>query len=336
MKVIPRSIAVLVLTFSLCGCNADEEARPSLPGALGTPVAVEEQPRFSVGVLSGDTNQEFYGVSTPFLLADGRLVVPLRGSNVIRVFAADGAFVETLGGEGEGPGEFTGLESVWSRADTIEAADNRLKRITRFLPDGTVEVVRLVGAPSSAQSAPPGALPGGWVMFGVATAEYGGRDEVVVHRFDREGTHLGVIARTEGFVRIEGPGVAGAHPLSPRAIIRIGDGKIYLAETLTPRIQVLGPAGTIERELTWQVDRVPDPGAALALLRDSADPSEIFLRLLTAAPVPEQVSVFWDFMVDEAGFVWVRPYDPMLHALVGRLGSGSGQGGRGESSTQTV
>ena len=162
MKVIPRSITVLVLTLSLCGCDADEDARPSLPGVRGIPVAVEEPPRLSVGVLSGDTNQEFYRVSTPFLLPDGRLVVPLRGSNVIRVFAADGAFIENLGGEGEGPGEFTGLESAWSRGDTIEAADNRLNRITRFLPDGTVEVVRLLRAPI-VRAVSPSRCPARWV-----------------------------------------------------------------------------------------------------------------------------------------------------------------------------
>ncbi len=328
MRVIIRRIAVLVLTFSLCGCAADEDARESLPKARGAPVAVEERPRLSVGVLSGDATQEFDGVRTPFLLADGRLVVPLNGNSEIRVFGADGAFIESLGGEGEGPGEFTSLESAWSRGDTIEAADSRLRRITRFLPDGEVEVVRLVGPPRSSQSAPPGAVPDGWVMYGVETAEYGGRDQMAVHWFDREGTHLGVIARTMGFTRIEGTVVTGVHPLSPRSIIRIGNGEIYVGETLTPRIQVLDAAGTLGRSLTWQVDRNPDPDAAMGLLRESPDLGEFDRRLLPDALVPEQLSVFWDLLVDDAGFVWVRPYDPTMHALALRgRASGSGQGG---------
>ena len=44
----------------------------------------------------------------------------------------------------------------------------------------------------------------------------------------------------------------------------------------------------------------------------------------------ERLSVFWDFIVDELGFLWVRPYDPWEHALAldGRPGGFGGAGGR--------
>jgi hypothetical protein len=46
--------------------------------------------------------------------------------------------------------------------------------------------------------------------------------------------------------------------------------------------------------------------------------------------VPERLSVFWKFIVDDAGFIWIRDYEPRLHAaaLGGLNPGGVGQGGR--------
>ena len=41
---------------------------------------------------------------------------------------------------------------------------------------------------------------------------------------------------------------------------------------------------------------------------------------------PDLLSSFWRFLVDEDGFVWVRPYEPLEHALA-LGGRPSGPGG---------
>jgi hypothetical protein len=56
----------------------------------GTPVEIVRSARVCLGVAAGDPNLEFDGVVSPFLLPDGRVVVPSRGSNSIRVFRANG------------------------------------------------------------------------------------------------------------------------------------------------------------------------------------------------------------------------------------------------------
>ena len=130
----------------LGGCAAESDVSPLDDLPAGVPLEIEPEAVLSVGVLSGDTLQEFDRVRTPFVFPDGRLVVPLAGSYDIRIFAPDGGFMERLGGRGEGPGEFVSLSAAWPRGDTIEALDSRARRMTRFLPDGTVEVISITSA----------------------------------------------------------------------------------------------------------------------------------------------------------------------------------------------
>ena len=268
------------------------------------------------------------------MLPDGRLGVPLAGEGEIRVFDAEGAFTGSLGRQGEGPGEFAALSSAWIHGDTIEAGDGRLRRITRFLPDGNVEVIPL-RADVPEGTLPAGLLQDGWVVVGVAGSEMNGRDMIAVHGFSRDGAHLGELARTEGIERIVVPGGSGVHPLSPRAVVRIGNDKVYVGETESALIRVFDPEGEIQQEITWDVAHGREPEATLRMVQEASDPHPLFEHLLPGVPTPERLSVFWDFLVDELGFVWVREYDPMKHAAaLGGLEGGdyvispAGGGGR--------
>lgn len=327
-----RPHVVLALVSCLAaGCSPDGDGAEAAAAALppGTPLEVEDAPRLSVGVLEGDTLQELDRVVTPFLLSDGSLVVPLAGASTLRVFAPDGSFAGALGRRGEGPGEFMRLSSAWARGDTLEAFDSRLNRITRFPPDGAAEVVVLAGP---VDLAVPGALPDGWAVTNVHEVSPDGRDQMGVQHYGRDGAHRGEVARTEGMHRTGySGGGAGPGPLSPRAHFAVSGGHVYVAETLTPRITVLDPSGTVVRRLTWEPVAGPTPAEALAVVAESAAalPPEgaLLLRSLEDAEAPERISRFWGFLVDEEGYIWVRPYEPLRHAAaLGGL-SGVGPGG---------
>jgi len=314
-----RSVPTILLALVL-GCGTEEEvAYPDL--VEGAPLEVSPAPHLQVGVQTGDPIHEFFEVRSPFLLPDGRLVVPLAGESLIRVFDPEGEVLESMGRQGEGPGEFFVLSSAWARGDTIEAADGRLRRITRFFPDGSLEVISLRGA-VGVQSAPPGPLEGGWLMAGVERVELNGRDPIVLHSFSKEGTHLGEVARTLGIHRVQAEGAARVHPLSPRAVVRIGPDGIYVGETESPRIRVYDFSGALRREMVWNTEGI-DPEAALGVVQDTPNPEPIFEHGLREAAVPDRLSVFWDFLVDELGFVWVLPFHVRRHAAaLGGLGGG--------------
>lgn len=327
----PFALAVMTLSVLVVGCDAGDGGADPRAVPDGTPVSIGEDARLSVGVVEGDTIEQFHDVVTPFLLPDGELVVPVAGASAIRVFAPDGRFLRSFGRPGEGPGEFTGLDAAWSRGDTIEAFDSDLRRITRFPPGGAPDVVPLdrVG---SVQTAIPGALLDGWVFTGVADAGMGRRDEMPVYRFARDGSHTGVVARARGMARFSTPAISGPDPLSPRAVFAVRRGEIYVAETLTPRIRVLDGTGSLAREITWEPDGAPSPEAAFervveaGVARAAPDDAEATRSRLESFEVRERAPAFWDFIVDEEGFIWVQPFDPGRHslALTGFRGTGSG------------
>jgi hypothetical protein len=337
----PWAAGLVAACVTAAGCGQEEAAISRGVAPPGTPIEMEPAPRLSLGVAEGDAEQEFFRVGTPFLLPDGRLVVPLEADSELRVFGPDGNFLGSLGRQGEGPGEFVALTEAWARGDTIETFDSRLARITRFLPDGSAEVVRLQ-TPVGLEAAPSGALPEGWVAVAFAGAGSGARDLFGLHWFSRDGPYVREVGRVEGMLRVSVPGVSGPHPLSPRAVVRVARGEIYYSGTLRPRIRVLGAVGGEEREIVWEEVGSVSPRAALALVRDAArarpdrgSAAAASEHLLQSDHVPEPVPALWDFMVDELGFIWVCPYDPARHGFAlgdlsggGYVTGGTSRGGR--------
>jgi hypothetical protein len=324
-------VAAGLLSSVLVGCDSrgGEQAPPV--GISGAPYEVEAEPALSLGVVGGDTLQEFHRVVTPFLMPDGNLVVPLSGAGTIRVFDPAGGLVRSLGRPGAGPGEFTFLTSAWPRGDTIEALDFRLRRITRFLPDGSTQEVPL--STEQRDVAIGGALDDGWAIGGVAAGGVG-RDEVGVRHIAADGTDRGVIATVAGMVRYHAEGIGGGpEPFSPMTIIAIADGEVYTADALVAEVRAVRPADGQARTYAWTADPAPADAALLRAVVDSAvadvpsDRAAATRRRVEAAPEPTQLPLMRSLLVDDEGFLWIQEYDPFRHAIVGMLGART-NGGR--------
>ena len=67
------------------------------------------QPEVSIGEVMGDEPYLLTGASDAIRLSDGRIVVVNRFTRELRVFDEAGIHLDTWGGTGEGPGEFTPL-----------------------------------------------------------------------------------------------------------------------------------------------------------------------------------------------------------------------------------
>lgn len=311
----------LCLLVTLSDCVEEPGSAPAPASPPGTPLEIDAAPALSVGVVAGDTLEIFDRVVTPFVLPDGRLVVPLGGSRDIRVFTAEGDFAHRLGGEGEGPGEFLSLSAAWPRGDTIEAFDGELRRLTRFLPDGPVATVQVPGGPFPDMSLGVGPLERGWALGGVAAGGPGQRDRVEIHHFDRDGAHLGDLGSAGGIVRYVAAGLGGPEPLSPRSVFASDGIRLYLGDTLEPLIRRVGPVGVPSGEVAWEPTEAVSVPEALeqvidrAVSRASADQRSATRERLEGAAVSTELSVFWDFLPDGQGFLWVQPYEPLAHAF---------------------
>ena len=170
-----RTVWLLAVgTAVACADNvAETNSAAQLPA--GAPLEIVAEPDLRLGVMEGDSVEEFDRVIGPFLTDDDRLVVPLAGPLLLRVFDLRGEHLVTLGGEGEGPGELMSISGAWARGDLIEVFDSRLRRVTTFHPDSAPRVTRLA-AEGVAQSVVPRAFLEGWVTFGVDEVDPTGRD----------------------------------------------------------------------------------------------------------------------------------------------------------------
>jgi len=92
---------------------------------------VSAEPAVVIG-REGDPHYEFSRVSGVSLLPDSSVVVADAGPQEIRVYDADGTYLRTFGGAGDGPGEFGMLSAVETRGDSILAMGQAFRAPARF------------------------------------------------------------------------------------------------------------------------------------------------------------------------------------------------------------
>jgi len=99
---------------------------------------LSDAPLLSIGVVDGPPEEQLFGVSAAALLSDGRILVANAGTSELRIFDRAGTYVRSLGGEGEGPGEFRRIVLMDVAAgDSIFVWDGQLRRVSVFsLEDG--------------------------------------------------------------------------------------------------------------------------------------------------------------------------------------------------------
>ncbi|MCE2422239.1 MAG: hypothetical protein J4G03_02800 [Gemmatimonadetes bacterium] len=91
------------------------------------------EPALVIGRLSGPQEYLFGTITAVARDERGNVVVGDSQANEIRVFDPTGVHLRTLGGVGEGPGEFEALSDAWPVAGgNIVATDLALERITVF------------------------------------------------------------------------------------------------------------------------------------------------------------------------------------------------------------
>lgn len=211
-----------------------------------TPV-VDSDPEVSIGTLDGDPARQFNRVAGMAATSDGGLVVGQAGPPpVLRWFDDAGEPVHTAGGEGEGPGEFAQITFVEAGpADTILVWDPRLRRISKFSPEGTfVSSMRW----NAEEPGFPGIYrlgPGRRAVYRMSTADGGPvpgwlyRDSMVIvvdpdATRTGERTVIGPVPHSEYNVfEVERPSggstmALGPAPFGASTSVAVGDSSIYV------------------------------------------------------------------------------------------------------------
>ncbi len=295
---------------------------------------LSETPPTEIGTLDGDPNHQFSEIASAFRLSDGRIVVADRGSREIRFFAADGTHLETVGGRGQGPGEFQRLHSLDRLpGDTLVASDWPVGALTWFASDGTYLFNSRIGPYR------PGLIgrmlaDGSLLVDVYQRASYGNELEwwAVYGEGDRFRPSGVIVRHGAGSEQVDTLGpitgeewfrvgkwrqglVIHALPFALTTGVAWSSERLYVADTGRPEIAVHRFDGALERLIRWQQKATPvterDRGEfrqlVLGTLRQPSRRPD-YERWLSQVPYPSAKPALRSLATDASGRVWVETW----------------------------
>jgi hypothetical protein len=286
------------------------------------------EPVLTVGEVDGDPRYLFSQITGVRLFPDGAFAVSDFSSRSIRVYSAEGRHVVSMGGSGEGPGEFGDINHLGVLgSDTIVAYDVSALRRTRYLRDGTL----LGTTPFEPADGWPEVYLGTHADGDASVASLipsprGGTDIVpdrmAIGRYAPDGSLLEVVDTVPGIRRAGGTAVV---PFSPFMHAWVLDDSVYVTDGREPVVDVLDARGEIVRRIRVSIPR-PDLDAAWGVLRAelTAQDRTQWIEDLAPGVAEEPVPVISETMVDRDGRIWLKHYEPATDATHLRSGALAG------------
>ena len=298
----------------------------------GTEWRVGDVPSVQIGGQEDDPRYDLLRIGSAFRLADGRLVVANEGSQELKFYDADGVHMRDAGGEGQGPGEFTGLGRLTVQpGDTLLAFDFRQLRLSRFSSDGTFQEVFSFAGNDQGSVTMVDAFDDGTILsrtrlqFTAGSLPSGRRrDSALYFTHQLPITRLdtvGLIADTEAFVKTtEGAVTMRQLAFGKRTTMVAGGEHIYSGTADSYEIRVLDKAGaprTIIRRAHTASAVSPDQIEAYKenerdeIASQGAPPrfKAMFEAMLEEMPYPATHPAYSGFTLDREGNLWVQDHD---------------------------
>ena len=265
---------------------------------------------------TGDPHQ-FYSVRGMKRLSDGSIVVVNGGSDEIRQFSADGRFLGSAGGPGEGPGEFANIQQLELAGDSMLVLDYD-GRVTVFGPGPTlIRTLRPHHGTSTIHYIGGGILVA-QVLMSYSEATGLTRAPEALLLFDMEGVQKDSIGETAGYQDYSDGLTFSAAPLFGKAahVDTHGDRIFYGAADLM-QVDELAANGDVVRIL-----RIPDFPLALTEEQVQAERNArldmplpqgmtfppTLRRGIENMPSPASRPAYGSMFVDPSGAVWLRPF----------------------------
>jgi hypothetical protein len=193
------SVWSLVLALSACGDDVAPRASAESIMDRGPVATLHEELRIDghdAGLMSTSGLAE---------AEDGTLAVPQFEDRTVRLYTAEGAFLDALGGEGEGPGEFQMVAGVaWRGSDSLVVHDRSQRRMTVLPVSGGYPRTVPVGPPLDPRQPSAELIP-------FARMRHDGSILALAHTLSREGSRT----------RVERLVVLGPEPGQEREVARL-------------------------------------------------------------------------------------------------------------------
>jgi len=219
--------------------------------------------RFEVGGFVEDERYSLSEVVGATRLADGRIVIADRFVQGLRLFAADGSYLKTVGREGEGPGEYVHIRGLGPCAEDRVVAfdlhwgwkvyDVELNLEEEYPP----EIPGLGGTAYDYACDPSGTFVAtglGDTRAQFKSGYYVATAPVVLGRSDDLIRDFGERLSSEriGTVRSDGtPAGSGPHPFGRGTRVAIGGGRVYIGDGGDYDVEVYDLNGGRLSPITW-------------------------------------------------------------------------------------
>jgi len=281
-------------------------------------------------------------VTTVVPLDRARVAVGMNSPTQVQIFEGDGTLVATLGREGEGPGEFSEVQSVVPlEPDSFAVWDPSRRRMSVFTEEGQFvrEVDLSTIALISAMAAPNTSRPSGWsylllstpgsvILFGVGFIGPGlgvRRVEVPSYRISTVGEELasfGPFPGEETFMSDDG--FFAPYPFAANTYCAASGEDLVVGTAEAAEVSYYGPNGTLKRIVRWpDHDRtVGGPllsewsdwlEAQLAAMPEEERAPRLFV--LDQMPQAEYFPAFGGLVADHTGGIWVGAYPGQIGLL---------------------
>ena len=297
------------------------------PRGSDTYCALSDEPALRLGVVEGEEPYMFYWVRGANRLSDGSVAVMNNGSGEIRVFGADGRHLRSMGGKGEGPGEFKIGRYIWVLpGDTLWVGDYRPWRYHVYVASGKhVRTVDMKPQYFNA-SVGGGVLDDGTSVNVRILYEQQEPNFQVPEPWFAE-AHAADGAVIEGLARLEanrngtwdGAGVRISVLFDPRPSVHARVATIAIATAREPEVRLLDEQRRLRRIVRWEdSDREVNRAHVQAYRedvierrggRDSEDWHPVDdVRISDRRPVADAFPTVESVQVGRDGRVWVSPY----------------------------
>lgn len=283
---------------------------------------LSDEPVLRIGVTDGDPAYQFFRVWNVRRTRDGGILVANDGTREIRLFDGDGRFQLSLGGPGDGPGEFRQLSAVEPLGgDTLLVFDVQLRRLTAVTLT-TGEVVWT--APLEGHGRMPRGRPAmlsdrtfvlGWMQqLGLQQVGVGGarpgetvRSDATVFRYALDGAVTDTIGTfpgsEEAVVSEDGRVSTRMAPFARGLAYAAGEGVIYIGTQDDYEVAVHAAPGGLSRVIRWT-------GPDLAVTDQAVD--ELAERTgwesMRTMPRPPARAAYGDLVVDAGRNLWVSHF----------------------------
>jgi len=304
---------------------------PGLDVADSTAWSFEAEPVLTIGQLEGPHEYLLGRVRGLDQLSSGDIVVADGQTMQLRIFDDRGAFLRTVGRQGEGPGEFYELDGVRATGtDSVLALNGHGGFVHLLDPEfGFVERTRpdlsAVGVSAGAATLLD-AFDDGYLLMGdyrracPVDAEGPCADSVRLMRTDIRGNVVATYGTFAHSVRsrrslVDGPSFAWTYP-HPQPVWATGGDRLYYLDDARREIRVYGPTGTLERRVVVAGQPSTWAGAEMFPMPDEAENDaangarRAMVREMRSSLPTDSWASFASMVVDDSGRIWLREFVP--------------------------